>query len=185
MKKEFTPKSRREKLVIQELDGEVLIYDLQSDKAFCLNITSSLVWQACDGSKNVSEISEWVSEKLNAANNEDLVWLALDQLKKENLMEETNLPNKFKGLKRREVIKKIGLASVVALPVIASLSAPVAGATGTCTTVMNGCNCGAGDNQPSGSFCMPSGLFAMVCANTSCRCLSMGSSSTPNDDCVP
>lgn len=29
---------------MQELENEVLIYDLKADNAFCLNETSALVW---------------------------------------------------------------------------------------------------------------------------------------------
>lgn len=173
MKKDFAPKSRKENLVVQELDGEVLIYDLQSDKAFCLNVTSALVWQACDGSKSVPEISDWVSEKLGTANNEDLVWLALDQLKKEKLIENgAEINNQFEGMSRREVVKRIGLSSMVAIPVVASLVAPVAAATASicgmlspvamCTTPgptncpntnqrANGCRCTANSDCCSGS----------------------------------
>lgn len=183
MEKNNKPESRKENIVVQEYDGEVLIYDLESNKAFCLNQTSALVWQACDGKRTIAEITDWLGNHLNSQTNEDVVWLALDQLSKENLLEETNVPNKFEGLKRREVIKKIGLASLVALPVIASLAAPVAGATGTCMTVTGGCLCGVGGDTPSGTICMPSGLGAMNCANTACRCLSMGFGNP--DDCVP
>ena len=49
MKKRIAPKARKENLVVQESNGEVLIYDLDTNKAFCLNETSALVWQACDG----------------------------------------------------------------------------------------------------------------------------------------
>lgn len=158
MKEEFTPRSRKENLVVQELDGEVLIYDLQTNKAFCLNITSALVWQACDGTKNIAAISKWVSEKLDSANNEDLVWLALDQLKKERLIENgAEINSHFEGLSRRQVIKKIGLGSMIAIPVVSSLVAPVAAATGSgacagnlglaCLCPYNPCN--TGDSNPA------------------------------------
>lgn len=184
MKKEKKPQSRKEKIVVQEYDGEVLIYDLESNRAFCLNQTSALVWQACDGKRTIAEINDWLGSQLNSQTNEDIVWLALDQLSKENLIEaEFDLPNKFSGMKRREVIKKIGFSSVAALPVIAALSAPAAGATASCVPVTGGCSCGLGGNVPSGQFCLPSGLGAMNCANSACRCLSMGFA-VP-DDCVP
>ena len=140
MKEDFTPKSRKENLVIQELEGEVLIYDLEKNKAFCLNETSALVWQSCDGSRTIAEISDVVGKQLNSQINEDLVWLALDQLSKESLVEkQTALDNKFNGLSRREVIRKVGLASVIALPMIATLTAPVAAQTGTCIQNAMGC----------------------------------------------
>ena len=70
------PLSRRDQLVVQEHDGEVLIYDLRSNKAFCLNATAALVWQACNGKLEISEIAERISKQLNETASEELVWLA-------------------------------------------------------------------------------------------------------------
>jgi hypothetical protein len=121
------PVSRQENLVVQELAGEILIYDLKNDKAFCLNETSALVWQECDGNKSIEEIGHSVSQKLNLPVNKDLVWLALDQLKKENLLENAEATlSGFYNLSRREAIKKTGLTSMVALPAISSIVAPAA-----------------------------------------------------------
>jgi len=127
MKKHVAPKAREENLVVQELDGEVLIYDLNTNKAFSLNETSSLVWQLCDGDKSVSEISESISRKLDSPANEDLVWLALEQLKKEKLIANgEEVVSNFAGMSRREVIKKVGLGTMIALPLVSSLVAPTA-----------------------------------------------------------
>jgi hypothetical protein len=102
-----------------------LIYDINESKAFCLNKTSALIWQSCDGNKSVGEISESISQKLKSVVNEDIVWLALEQLKKENLLENKNeIEGKFTGVSRREAIRKIGLGSAVALPIVASLVVP-------------------------------------------------------------
>lgn len=143
MKKLIAPKARKENLVVQELNGEVLIYDLQKSKAFCLNETSSLVWQLCDGNLSVSEISESISRKLNSPANEDLVWLALDQLKKENLIANgEEVISNFAGMTRREVVKKVGLGTMIALPIVASLTAPMAvHALSTCTSMGTNCTC--------------------------------------------
>jgi hypothetical protein len=166
MKNDFTPKSRKENLVVQELEGEVLIYDLEKNKAFCLNQTSALVWQSCDGSHTIAEISDAVGKQLNSQVNEDFVWLALDQLSKENLIEnKTEVENKFTGMSRREAVRKVGLASLVALPVIASLSTPVY-AQGTC--VLGGtCTC-TGTNTGAGNTCTPA---AGSTCNPGCRCV--------------
>jgi Coenzyme PQQ synthesis protein D (PqqD) len=128
------PVSRKDNLVVQEMDGEVLIYDLADNKAFCLNETSALVWQACDGKRSTAEISEIISQELNSPANEDLVWFALEQLKKEKLIENSEeLPNNFAGMNRREVIKKVGLGTMIALPIISSLVSPVAAQVRSCT----------------------------------------------------
>src|SRR5438552_16100347 len=124
MKKD-RPQSRKQNLVEQEVDGELLIYDLETNKAFCLNQTSALVWQACDGKRTIAEIGDVLGKQLNTQTNEDIVWLALDQLSKQKLIDPpVDLVNKFQGMSRREVIKKIGIGSMIALPVVASLVAP-------------------------------------------------------------
>jgi hypothetical protein len=164
MKDNFTPKSRKENLVIQELEGEVLIYDLEKNKAFCLNETSALVWQSCDGSRTIADISDTVGKQLNSQVNEDVIWLALDQLSKENLVEkQSSIENKFSGLSRREAVKKVGLASLIALPMIASMTAPVAAQTGTC--VQNAPTC-----VPNGMTCATSAVCCSCNCNASMQC---------------
>ena len=154
MKNDFKPVPRKDNVVVQELNGEVLIYDLGENKAFCLNETSALVWQACNGEKNVAEISRELSGKLDSPVNEDLVWLALDQLKKENLIENKDeVVADFGGMSRREVIRKVGFASIVALPLISSLVAPPAisaQSAGACT----GQACSNNVACPSGCRCL-------------------------------
>ena len=121
------PQSRKRNLVEQEVDGELLIYDLESNKAFCLNQASSLIWQACDGNRTVAQINDLLGKQLQARTDEDIVWLALDQLSKENLIDPpVDLETKFAGMSRRQVIKKIGVGSMIALPMVASLVAPTA-----------------------------------------------------------
>lgn len=119
------PITRKASIVVQEMEKEILIYDLQINKAFCLNETSAIIYNLCNGKNSVSEISESSSLILNQPITEDLVWLALDSFKKDDLLEEgEQFEIDFKGLNRRQVIKKVGLASMAALPVIASVVAP-------------------------------------------------------------
>jgi hypothetical protein len=42
-------KSRESNLVVQDLNNEVMIYDLTENKALCLNETASIIWRLCDG----------------------------------------------------------------------------------------------------------------------------------------
>lgn len=122
---ENLPQARKNNLIVQEYETEVLIYDLQINKAFCLNQIAALVWQCCDGNRSIQEISMMVSKSLKANVNEDLIWIALDQLKREKLLEDSHkLKINFNGLSRREVIKKVGLSSMIALPLVASIMAP-------------------------------------------------------------
>ncbi len=120
------PLARKSNIVVQELKNETLVYDLKINKAFCLNETSALVWSLCDGNRTASEISGEMSVSLEALVSEELVWIALDQLSKGGLLD-GEIEQRFMGLSRREVIRKVGFASVVALPMISSLIAPTAG----------------------------------------------------------
>lgn len=121
------PQSRKDDIVVVELDGELLVYDSKTNKAFNLNKTSALIWDLCDGKHSLSEISNSLGEKLNAAVDDGLVWLALDQLRQEDLIEnKVALPDSLVGLSRRQAIRKVGLAAMIALPFISSLVAPTA-----------------------------------------------------------
>jgi hypothetical protein len=125
MKPKKNPKARQNDIVIQTLKDELLIYDLTIHKAYCWNETSALGWNLCDGNNSVSDISRSLSRKLKSTISEDLVWLALNELKKDDLLAKSQeINDKFDGLSRREVIRRVGLASMIALPVIASLVAP-------------------------------------------------------------
>src|SRR5207237_7140371 len=129
------PVARKQGLVVQEMPEEVLIYDLDTNKAHCLNKTAAFVWKSCDGNKSIAEITKSFETDFGSSVNEDFVWLAIEQLNEKNLLNES-LPTGFKGQNRREVLKKIGFATVIALPVIASLAAPTSAlATASCACV--------------------------------------------------
>ena len=136
------PKCRTDEIVVQELNGEILIYDLRDNRAMCLNETSSAVWRACDGSNSVADIAKTVG-------NEDLVWLALTELKNERLVNFDDAAVTFTGISRREVIKKIGLGTAVAIPLISSLVAPPAASAASCAVVSCNGN-GQCNGQPVG-----------------------------------
>lgn len=150
------PIARKSGLVIQEMPDEVLVYDLNSNKAHCLNQTAATVWKACDGNNSIAEIAA----EFGKGNNEDLVWLAIDQLNENNLLE-TKVTPRFKGQSRREVIKKIGLASIIAVPVIASLVAPQNALAAQSCNCVNDTQCISGPNRgncPSPTCNMSTGL---------------------------
>ena len=157
------PVARKSGLVVQEVPDEVLVYDLESNKAHCLNQSAALIWKSCDGNTSVSEIAKLVENQAGGKVTEDFVWLAIDQLSENNLLEK-QLRSGLEGTSRREVIKKIGLASMVAIPVIASLVAPqsaLAAASCACTAPAS---CGNAPNAgcPSTTRCNSGGICAPV-----------------------
>jgi hypothetical protein len=132
------PIARNNGLVVQEAAGETLIYDVNSNKAHCLNATAAFVWKVCDGNNSVADINNLMEKEFGTPVHEDLIWLAIDQLGKDNLLENI-VESKVSGLSRRDVIKRIGLASVVALPVVASLVAPTSALAVSCSGTVADC----------------------------------------------
>src|SRR2546429_4641582 len=87
------PRARIEGLVIQELPDEVLVYDRDRDKAHCLNQTAALVWKYCDGKTTVASMANQLGRDLKTGSvDERIIWYALDQLAKDNLLDETVTP---------------------------------------------------------------------------------------------
>lgn len=156
-----SPKARTTGLVIQEMPDEVLVYDLDTNKAHCLNTTAAAVWKSCDGVRSVADIAREFNVAGTKGVSEDLVWLAIDQLNENGLLAETVAP-RFSGPSRRQVIKTIGLASVIAVPVIASLVAPqnaLAAVSCTCT-VGNPATCFGQTACPSTNNCNTNAVCA-------------------------
>lgn len=136
------PTARKANLVIQEVPNEVLVYDLDNNKAHCLNHTAALVWNACNGSRSVPEIAQIIGLEAGSEIPDELVWLAIDQLNESDLLER-QIQSELAGSSRREAIKKLGLASMIALPIVASLVAPQ-------SVLANvSCSCSALDTPPT------------------------------------
>lgn len=145
----MNPLARNRNIVVQQANDEVLVYDLDTDKAICLNKTSAFIWENCDGKKSFQQIGEAVEKKFGELVGEDFVKFAVDQLKKENLIENKDeVVTDFNGMSRREVIKRIGLGSMIALPIVSSLVAPKAAHAGS--MLANGTACTASTQCTSG-----------------------------------
>jgi hypothetical protein len=150
-----SPVARTESLIVKEVDGETLVYDLKTDKAHCLNETAARVWKNCDGHKSVSEISGVLSVESGTDVKEELVWLALDQLEKFKLLEQAPAkPTFLPGMTRRQAVRAFGVAAM-ALPLITSMVAPTAVQaasgfpTGGCCVHPSDCLSGNCDQNPA------------------------------------
>ncbi|MGI8838459.1 MAG: PqqD family protein [Pyrinomonadaceae bacterium] len=168
-----SPRARKDRLIIKDLPDETLVYDLENDKAHCLNVTSALVWKHCDGHNSVSDISQILAEETKTKANDNIVWLALDQLEKFNLLTEgLATPAHFAGMSRRQWVRNVGFAAI-ALPIIASIAAPTAQAQGSCVN--------AGGRAPGVACGSPNQCCTNVCCNTSAGNCPVGN---PNNTCL-
>ena len=153
------PRARKDDLIVKEMPDEVLIYDLLSDKAHCLNRTAAMVWNRCDGRTSPAAIASRLKRELNVAVDERVVWLALNQLSKNNLLEEKIvLPSVMVGMNRREVIRALGVAAVLAAPIVTSIVAPTpAHAQSGPISCCSGTDCPSGICTGAGPGCDPPG----------------------------
>lgn len=153
------PRMREHGLVIDDLPNEVLVYDLDRHQAHCLNRSAALVWRCCDGRSSSAEIAHRLTAELDAPFAEDLVLIALNQLEKLQLLEQpAAMPARFAVLSRRQMVRRLGLAAAVAVPLVTSIVAPTAVQAATCTPSTQPCNpniacCSNLGCNPIGSVC--------------------------------
>jgi len=132
-------RARREDLVVQETPDEVLVYDLKNHKAHCLNETAAFVWNHCDGQTSGTELAALMAEHWSKPVDEGVVWLALKQLSRAELLEERVAPNgDAMRASRRAVLRKLGAAAMT--PLVISLVAPTASAGASVPPTCLACN---------------------------------------------
>ena len=158
---ENTPRARREGLVVVELPDEVLVYDSERDKALCLNQTAALVWKYCDGRTTMASMVRQMKRDLNTNRvDEKIVTHALDQLSRDHLLENGFvLPALPGGMTRRQMVRALGVAAVVAIPVVTSIVAPTPAQAVSCVAPNDPCvssaQCCTGLCNPTSGVCEP------------------------------
>ncbi len=149
----YRPQSRVSGILWQELGDELLVFDSERHRAHSLNPTSAAVWQACDGSRSVSEIAAQCRLE------EPVVALALEQLQACWLLEGEPWAE-LEVVSRRSLLRRgaaVGAAVGFAVPVIRSITAPtLALAASTHKNALNGGNCFNAGNCSPGSECRSS-----------------------------
>lgn len=155
----IVPAARKDGLVIQGVEGELLIYDTKSHRAHCLNRTAALVWKYCDGERTLEEVARKVEAEMSMKVSSEVVRLAIEQLEKRKLLEASSvLPDGAARISRRELARRLGIAAAAAtLPLITSIDAPAALQATSCAGVEESCG---GANPP----CCP----GLLCFSGSC-----------------
>lgn len=171
---EVMPRARKAGLVVKGLNDEVLVYDLERDKAHSLNSSAAFIWKKCNGRRSVAEVAQALSREFKVPADEQTVWLALDQLSKFNLLEaKVTRPAGVPNISRRQMMR-IGAAAAFALPVIVSIVAPTA-ANAQTSISPSVCNarlqpsCG-GTPCTGGSGTQTCQPFGAIGAGNPCKC---------------
>jgi Coenzyme PQQ synthesis protein D (PqqD) len=110
------PQARRHELVSQEVGDELVIYDERIHSAHRLNRTAAAIWRLADGQRTIEELARQLHETLDVPEDEDLVYLALEELAKADLLV-GEVPFERERMSRRAM-----LASFAAIvPIVASI----------------------------------------------------------------
>lgn len=140
------PRARTEKLLIKELEDETLVFDLERNRAHCLNRSAALIWKHCDGKTSIRDISKAVSGELHSRVDERAIWFAVSQFNKDHLLDEQlPLPPHIvaSGMNRRQMMRTLGIAAAVAVPLVTSIVAPTAVQAVSCLPSGQACTAAA------------------------------------------
>jgi len=131
------PVARTEKLLVQEVGNELIVYDQKTNASHCLNPVAARVWYYCDGQHSIKDIARLLKKELNISQTEavdtrGLVWLTLEELEQYQLIEKyLKQPTGIANISRRQVVKTGvlvgGFAIGTIFPAIKSIALPAPG----------------------------------------------------------
>jgi hypothetical protein len=142
------PVARKERLLVEDVGQEVVVYDQDSDQAHTLNRSAALVWRNCDGATTVAQMAAVLAAELGVPANEEIVWLALDRLDRAGLLAERPARRPGRATSRREAMRRLGAGAamaMLALPAVATITAPLpaqAASRAPCLKLGERCNPG-------------------------------------------
>jgi hypothetical protein len=113
-----TPKARSQGLKIEEMDDELLVYDLERNRAHSLNAGATVVWRLCNGERTVEAINIAAAEALGVEPDMTMVQEALRHLDRAGLLQTGDAD----AGERRKLLRKLGWAAIV--PFVATIAMP-------------------------------------------------------------
>jgi len=129
------PRAKREGLLSEDLDEELIVYDQALHRGHCLNRTAALVWRHADGERTIADLVAILQAELDPIADEDLVWHALDRLNAAQLLDHPEpRPTDAMRASRRRFISRVGVVGVATLllPLVSSVVPPAPAQAGTC-----------------------------------------------------
>jgi hypothetical protein len=116
---------------MRELGDELLIYDLDRHKVYCLNRMAMQVFRHCDGETTIPDMARRISKAFGAPVEEEAIQLGLARLQKARLLEEGLSARTFDG-SRRDMLRRLGKVAVLVLPVVTALTVPTSAHAASC-----------------------------------------------------
>jgi hypothetical protein len=123
----MVPAARQDRLLVEEVGEELVVYDQQRQQAHRLNQTAAAVWRHCDGRRTVADLAAVLRRQVNAVADEDMVCVALDRLEAAHLLRGPLQRSAAEArLSRRQMVRKVGLlgALTALMPLVVTLTVP-------------------------------------------------------------
>ncbi len=156
---EKLPKARTVSIIIRELAGETLAYDLDRHRAYCLNGLAGRIWRRCDGQTTLAQAQRAIAAEIGQPVGEEVMLYGLRKLRQARLLEQSDgnvlllsaLADRFSEgvpeksgatMSRRDLVRKLGLGAALLIPVVTMVIAPTAVSAASCRA--KGQPCGAG-----------------------------------------
>lgn len=128
----WLPVMRTTGLVTTETRNDLLVYDEEAKVLHNLNVMSREVWQSCDGSRTVMGIVACTGL------DRDAVEAALEQLGDAGLLESPAESRHPSSQSRRRLLRKAGIASILAIVSVTIPMAKAAASDDVCAWVIGG-----------------------------------------------
>ena len=107
------PKARSENLLVEEVAGELLIYDVSNNRAHCLNESAAAIWRHCDGSRSIGKLAKHLFPNLEASGAQRLVGVGVERLRRRRLVESSVAAPPAVDLSKRQLLKKVAILAAV------------------------------------------------------------------------
>lgn len=115
----------RSQLLIEKLPfGDTAIFNRQTRSVHSLNGGASVVFEACAATASVEQMKAALSGYLDKPADDAILWASIEQLESAGLIEPLEPPPaELIDLGRRAVLKGLGKAGSVALPLVLTMTA--------------------------------------------------------------
>ena len=118
------PARRTLGLSVQHVGRELLVYDEQTHRAFCLNAVPAAIWPLLDGRHTLADLAAEAGRALGTEVPEPLIPAALDELRRNRLLAPDAAPSIPGLLDRRAMLGRLGAGAALMLPVVTAIAAP-------------------------------------------------------------
>ena len=152
-------RTRTNRLVTRDLGDELLVYDLERHRAYCLNQVAMQVFRHCDGETTIPDMALRIGNALGLPVDERAVRLGLVRLEKAHLLDSPVA--QILHTSRREMLRTLGRAAAVVVPLVTAITVPTSAQAQATGCLANGMPCIA-NSQCCSHNCQMSGT-SFVC----------------------